>query len=83
MRFLKGLISTIKQMDSFSRGMFCGFSSMVLAIILLIPTYFIVEIEIIVAILYVVGAFLILRAFWIEDGKDDLKRFINKIKSNM
>ena len=64
MKFIKGLIKTVQQMDRFNRGAFCGFSLMVLSVFLIIPIYFLKQFETLIPILFLVGVFILGRAFW-------------------
>lgn len=82
MKYIKALIKTVKQMGDFDRKMFIGLSLLVLGLILLIPTFFIPCLSILILCSLLIGMYFVLSGFWMEN-KEDLKRFINKIKSNI
>lgn len=83
MKFLKALIKTIKQMDEFTKNMFYGFCLLIFSLILFIPACIFDWISLFILICVSLGGFFVFKGFWIEDGREDFKRFISKIKNNM
>lgn len=85
MRYVKALIKTIKQMDKFNRNISLGFFSLIFGMILSIPCR-IFESHIILiptVILIMIGMYLVSKTIWEESLRDDFKKFINKVKSNL
>lgn len=85
MRYIKALIKTIKQMDRFNRNMSLGFLSLIFGMILSIPCRIFESYIILIPtlIFIVVGMYLVSKTLWEESLRDDLVKFINKIKSNL
>lgn len=85
MRYIKALIKTIKQMDRLNRNMSLGFSSLIFGMMLSIPCRIFESYIILIPtlILIVVGMYLVYKAFWEEILRDDFKKFINKVRSNL
>lgn len=85
MRYIKALIKTIKQMDKTDRSSFLGFSSLIFGICNGVISE-IIELEIFTfsTFLFVLlGFYLIFKAMWEEDLRDDLVKFIKKVKGNL
>lgn len=85
MRYIKALIKTIKQMDRFNRNMSLGFLSLIFGMILSIPcrifeSYIILIPTLIFPIMWL---YLILKSIWEEYLRDELVKFIKKVKRNL
>lgn len=85
MRYIKALIKTINQMEKTYKYISLGFSSLIFGIILMTPCeIFQSHILLYLPMLFVFcGWGFIFKALWEEELKDDLRKFINKIKSNL
>lgn len=85
MRYIKALIKTIKQMDKTDRNDFLEISSLIIGLLFFIPcSIFESYILLIPSLIFpIMGLYLILKSIWEEDLRDDLVKFINKIKSNL
>lgn len=70
-------------MDEFTKNMFCGVCLLVFALILFVPACIFDWMSFFILISVVLGGFFVFKGFWVEDGKEDFKRFISKIKNNM
>lgn len=85
MKYIKALIKTVNQMDDVDRMFFIGFACMIFGLISAFISNIckceIITVLSVICIFY--GLYKMFKGFWIEDGKEDFMKFINKVKKNI